>query len=121
VPFEEGSAVVFLSKPRKSQHQGPLSPIIISRCPDKDVCSVILGSYIFVTEPMRSPSDRLMVSNIAPYRPVSATTIASLIKSYMERAGVDTNVFSAHSTRGAAASKVVALGVTIDSVLMASQ
>lgn len=62
-----------------------------------------------------------MVSNIAPYRPVSATTIASLIKSHMERAGVDTNVFSAHSTRGAAASKVVALGVTIDSVLMASQ
>ena len=32
-------------------------------------------------------------------------------------AGVDSNIFSAHSTRGAASSKAAAVGVPIDSIL----
>ena len=35
----------------------------------------------------------------------------------MKNAGVDTSIYSAHSTRGASASKAVANGVSIDSVL----
>ncbi|KZS22093.1 Uncharacterized protein APZ42_010981 [Daphnia magna] len=124
VRFDDGAATLFLSKPRKSQHQGPLSSIKIPRCPDKIVCPVdCLGFYIYVTDPIRPAGnvDRLLISNIAPYRPVSASTVARWIKSYMERAGVDTQTFSAHSTRGAAASKAVASGVPIESVLTAAQ
>ena len=124
VRFDDGAATLFLSKPRKTQHQGPLSSIKIPRCPDKLVCPVdCLGLYVYVTDPIRPASnvDRLLISNIAPYRPVSASTVARWIKSYMERAGVDTQTFSAHSTRGAAASKAVASGVPIESVLTAAQ
>lgn len=124
VRFDDGAATLFLSKPRKTQHQGPLSSIKIPRCPDKIVCPVdCLGFYIYVTDPIRPAGnvDRLLISNIAPYRPVSASTVARWIKSYMERAGVDTQTFSAHSTRGAAASRAVASGVPIESVLTAAQ
>jgi hypothetical protein len=43
------------------------------------------------------------------------------IRSSLKAAGVDTTVFKAHSTRGAAASKALASGLSLDSILKAGQ
>ena len=48
--------------------------------------------------------------------PVSSATIARWIKNVLEEAGMDP-IFSAHSTRGAAASNLFILGISMGAIL----
>jgi hypothetical protein len=80
-----------------------------------------MESYIAATAVWRKPDDvSLFLSIRQPHRPVSSSTVGHWIKSCLRDAGIDTESFSAHSTRGAASSKAVLLGVPIDSVLRAA-
>ena len=45
------------------------------------------------------------------------STIGRWIKEQLKEAGIDTSTFSAHSTRGAAASKAAASGISIQTIL----
>ena len=54
---------------------------------------------------------------VKPHRAVSKDTIARWIKTLLKTAGVDVNVFSAHSTRAAATSTAHRKGGTISSIL----
>jgi integrase len=47
---------------------------------------------------------------------VSPMTIANWVKSHMERAGIDTTKFKAHSIRAAASTRAVQAGVPIQTV-----
>ncbi len=53
------------------------------------------------------------------YNAVGASSISRWIKKLLEEAGVDTTVYSAHSTKGASASKAAASGVAIENILRA--
>lgn len=55
----------------------------------------------------------------SPFNPVTANSLACWIKSVLYRAGVDTKIFSAHSTRSAAASNARRSGMSIDAILQA--
>ena len=48
---------------------------------------------------------------------MSSSTIGRWIKDQLKEAGIDTSIFSAHSARGAAASKAMAQGIPIQSIL----
>ena len=61
----------------------------------------------------------MFIALVSPFREVSANTISRWIKCFIGSAGVDTSVFSAHSTRGAAASKAATSGLSIDVILRA--
>lgn len=124
INFSAHGVTFHLSKPRKTQHQGPLSSVSLPKCADRRVCPVrCLGIYMYRTETLltQSCNDRLFLTLIAPFRPVTGSTVGRWIRSYLSKAGIDTAVFSAHSTRGAGASKAVANGVPIDTVLRAAQ
>ena len=54
-----------------------------------------------------------------PGKAVGASTVARWIKTVLSDAVVDTAVYSAHSTRGASASKAANLGVTTEAILLA--
>ena len=62
----------------------------------------------------------LFVSVRKPYKPVKAATIGHWLKKVMKDAGVDTEVFSAHSTRGASTSKARSVGVATADILKAA-
>ena len=62
-----------------------------------------LHTYLNRTEPLRQ-SDSLLISFISPHKPVSSETISRWLKEMLKAAGVDTAVYSAHSTRAAATS-----------------
>ena len=47
----------------------------------------------------------LLLSYVKPFLPVGSSTVGSGIKNPLERSGVDTSVFKAHSTRATSASK----------------
>jgi hypothetical protein len=80
-----------------------------------------MESYLAATVDLRQPDvDSLFLSIRRPHRPVTSSTVGRWIKSCLQAAGIDVESFSAHSTRGAASSKAILMGVPIDSVLRAA-
>ena len=121
VAFSESDASFRLTKPRKSQHSGPLQVVSIGRWLEDDlICPVLcLHNYIQATSAVRSPSNSqiLLIGSTRPHKPVGSSTVARWIKSQLEAAGINTTIFGAHSTRGAAGSKANTKGVNIQSIL----
>jgi len=62
----------------------------------------------------------LFLSWIGNHDPVTSSTIARWIKTCLQEAGIDTGIFRAHSTRGAASSKAAWSGVTVSDILQAA-
>lgn len=62
----------------------------------------------------------LFISVRKPYAPVKPCTIGKWLKRVMADSGIDTSVFSAHSTRGAATSKAKVAGVSTADILKAA-
>lgn len=119
--FSENGIKFTLLKLRKAQHGGPLQSIFIPSLSNVDCCPVqALKVYIDRTASIRDPNiNKLFVSTIAPHAGVTANTMSRWIRSALELSGEDTSVFKAHSTRGAAASKASASGISVDEILKA--
>ena len=69
--------------------------------------------YLELTKPLRQ-SDSLFVSVRKPYKAVSAETVGRWLKSVLSEAGINTEIFKAHSTRAASVSKAFSKGVDIE-------
>ncbi|KZS01974.1 Uncharacterized protein APZ42_001167, partial [Daphnia magna] len=78
-----------------------------------------LQSYIARTSNLRKPHNakQLLIGSTKPHNPVTSATVGRWIKDQLREAGIDTSIFSAHSTRGAAASKAASSGVSIQAIL----
>ena len=73
--------------------------------PDTRLCVVkTLEAYLDRTSDIRGEETRLVISFSKPHRKVSRDTITRWIKTVLCKAGIDTKVFKAHSTRAAAVS-----------------
>ncbi|XP_045497617.1 uncharacterized protein LOC123695740 isoform X1 [Colias croceus] len=77
-------------------------------CPAK-----CLESYVNKTSTLRH-NDHLFISFKKPYSKVTSQTLSKWIKDTLHNSGVDTSIFSAHSTRHASTSTANRLGVNID-------
>ena len=118
IAFSHDFVVFSLGKPTKTQRNSPLRSITVKRLPERAIDPVdCLHSYLHATETKRSNEGRLFIGSVKPHKPVGPSTLGKWIKTQLGKAGVDTSLFSAHSTRGAAASKAAAAGVPIDSIL----
>lgn len=85
--------------------------------PDRRLCPLtVLLEYLKRTVKLRK-SERLLVGIIKPHGSVSSATVARWIKTVMIYSGVDTKLFSAHSTRGASTSKAAFDNVPITSIM----
>ena len=65
-------------------------------------------------------SNPLFISVRRPHRPVKPSTLGHWLKSVMKLSGIDTSIFTAHSTRGAATSKAKVQGASIRDILKAA-
>ncbi|KAL9988598.1 hypothetical protein ACROYT_G003060 [Oculina patagonica] len=85
---------------------------------DSSLCVVTcLKEYLKRTKSLRDLETKLFISFVKPYKRVSRETISRWIRSVMETAGVDTNVFKPHSTRAAVSSKAKAACVPVHDIL----
>ena len=62
-------------------------------------------------------TSKVFISYIKPYKPVAPATIARRLKSVLSSAGIDTNMFKAHSVRGATTSAAYDKGAPIEKIL----
>ena len=117
--LEDEEVVFSLNKLIKSNRTGDcLSTIVLqpyNKCPR--ICVIrALRAYIWRTKDLRL-SKQLLISFIRPHGPVSRDTLARWTVQTLKRAGINTDTYSAHSTRGAAASGAKALGVSVKAIL----
>ncbi|XP_039310369.1 uncharacterized protein LOC105203938 [Solenopsis invicta] len=73
--------------------------------------------YLNVTTNLRPQNcDSFFISFRTPYNPVSSQTLGRWVKSELDAAGVDTSIFSAHSTRHAATSLAASKGISLEEI-----
>lgn len=75
-----------------------------------------LVAYIDRTKSLRNNANSLFLTIKKPHKPVSTNTISRWIKNMLSISGIDTSIFSAHSTRHAATSAAHRAGVNIDTI-----
>ena len=78
-----------------------------------------LKQYLHTTSKNRGEIKLLFITQVKPFRPASKDTIARWIRETLSKAGIDTSIFSPHSTRSAACSTATKGRVPIDTVLKA--
>ncbi|XP_031555133.1 uncharacterized protein LOC116292034 [Actinia tenebrosa] len=76
-----------------------------------------LKEYINRTKQLRGSETKLFISYVKPFKPVSRDTISRWTKTVLDKSGVDTNVYKAHSTRAASTSKASRGNVPIDQIM----
>ena len=85
--------------------------------PDRRTCvTTVLAEYLLRTRNLRH-SNQLFLSYMRPHKPVTKDTIARWVKTVLVYSGIDTNIFTAHSTRAAATTKAKLRNVPLGTIL----
>ena len=85
--------------------------------PDRRRCIVtVIREYLKRTENIRT-SDNLLISYVKPFKAVSRDTISRWVKTVLGLSGVDTTIFTAHSTRAAATTSAKGLHVPLNTIM----
>ena len=86
--------------------------------PDRRLCVIfVLNEYLKRTVRLRNNCNKLFISYIKLFGPVTKDTISRWLKNVMSRSGIDINTVSAHSVRAASTSKAYANLVPVDNIL----
>ena len=105
------------AKGGKNRH---LQPIVFNRYTlDNSLCVVeLLKAYLKKTASMRKDTRQLFICHAAPHGPASKDTITRWIKAVMKKAGINTELFKPHSTRGASSSTAKAANIPIQDIMV---
>ena len=97
----------------------PLDALTFFAYPKNNNLCVVrtITRYLERTEEIRNGNTQLLLSYIAPFRPISRATLARWTIMALSAAGVDTAKYKAHSTRGAAASAARAMGANLNAIM----
>lgn len=101
----------------KTSRDGATQPtLILPFFRDKPaICpATTLNSYLLMTNPLRGSEVHLFISLKKPHKAVTSQTLSRWIKNILYSCGIDTSVFTAHSTRHAATSKAHKMGISLD-------
>ena len=78
--------------------------------------------YLQITNPLRSEkTTQFLISFIRPYNPVSVNRVSRWLKKFLRLSGIDTSIFTRHSTRAASASKAKQVGLSLPEILERGQ
>ena len=77
----------------------------------------LLQKYVDLTQNIAAPGSVLLRALPPRYLPLKSQTIGSITKRLLSELGVPTNIFGAHSTRGAGVKMYKKFGLTSDQVV----
>ena len=107
------STLVKTSKPGKQVPE----LVLVAYPSDRRLCVVTcLLEYIQRTSSYRT-TRQLFITSVKPFGAASQSTLSRWVKSLMNSAGIDINVFKSHSTRSASTSAAKSVNVPIDTIL----
>jgi len=87
--------------------------------PDRRLCIyTVLKEYLKRTKELRQHNEnKLLISYQKPHKAVSKDTVSRWIKTVMLKAGIDTNIYGAHSVRAATVSKAKSFNVPVSEIM----
>ena len=80
----------------------------------------LLKEYLKRTQDLRGDEDKLFISYQKPYKAVSRHTNSPWAKTVLEEAGINTNIYTSHSTRAASTTKAYSTNVPLDALMKAA-
>ncbi|KAJ8912378.1 hypothetical protein NQ315_014746 [Exocentrus adspersus] len=120
IPVVNDSLIkIYITDILKTSSYGRQQPVLELRkfqeIPELCVAST-LEFYLEKTKLLRRDENHLILTHKKPHKVASAQSISRWIKEVLKQSGVDTNVFSAHSTRHATSSTAYRKGFSIDQI-----
>uniref|UniRef100_A0A0A9XK12 Recombinase cre n=5 Tax=Lygus hesperus TaxID=30085 RepID=A0A0A9XK12_LYGHE len=111
--------------PKRIKTSGRNRPQPVLKIPyltkDPSICVVkTLDDYLERTSNVRSGYNTLFLTSRKPFMPATTQTVSRWIKSILLDSGLDTKIFSAHSTRHASTSAAARKGVSLDIIRRAA-
>ncbi|CAC5384186.1 unnamed protein product [Mytilus coruscus] len=73
--------------------------------------------YVIKTETLRNKEQKVFVSTVKPYKPVTKSTIARRVKIVMKSSGINIECFGPHSCRSASQSAALGQGLKLDNIM----
>ncbi|XP_049880301.1 uncharacterized protein LOC126376797 [Pectinophora gossypiella] len=117
INFTTGGVQIKVPDNIKTSRKNSLQPILHlkSYINKVEICPVLtIKSYIEATKNVRKDSHNLIITYNKPHRSASTQSLSRWIKATLAEAGIDTSIFSSHSTRHAATSAASRAGINID-------
>lgn len=104
---------------KHNQRGQPLDSItLFAYTKNKKLCVVrTLSRYLERTTRLRRGNSQLLLSYIAPFKPIARATLARWTVNVLSLAGIDTTQYKGHSTRGATASAALNMGVSLNAIM----
>ena len=100
--FKENSIVFHFSKLTKTWRKGKSPPSFELKGFEKAQVCVIryMKQYLLITDPLRRENaTQLLISYISLHNPVFVDTVSRWLKEFLRLSGIDTSIFTGHSTR----------------------
>ena len=123
IKFTDSFAQIFIDdriKTTKINKLQPLLEIPIFREQENVCVYSTLKEYIQKTAQIRKNEEYLILTIKSEHKKATTQSISRWIKSTLEDSGIDTNIFSAHSTRHAATSAAKRAGLNIEVIRKAA-
>ena len=117
--IDEEKCLITISDCLKQTNAHRRPPLITFKKYENEKLCVIrtLKEYLTRTKDLRRNQNKLFLSYLKPHKPVHPNTISRWIKLVMERSGISTEIFKAHSTRAASTSAASLKAVNIETIL----
>ena len=114
-----------LTVPRKSGSADKPAEAFFARFDqDRKLCPVdCFRYYLKLSRNVRpvipsSLPDKLFISFIRPHKPVTSTTLGRWLRTFMSAAGIDSQIFKAHSVRGASTTPAANAFVPLSTIVL---
>jgi integrase len=109
--------IIFTKKLKTSGPNKHLSEINLKAYPNKKLCPIwYTNAYIKATKNKRKSKQLLLITQ-KPHTPASKDTIANWIRNALSQAGINTKIYTPHSTRAAATSAMKKANTPIGTIL----
>ena len=119
IVFMENSVIFHFSKLTKTWEKGKRLPSVeLKGFENAQLCVIrCLKQYLLITNSFRSEkATQLLISYIRTHNPVSVDTVSRWPKEFLRLSGIETSIFTGHSTRTASASKAKKLGLSLPEI-----
>ena len=117
---EDNYTLIFSDKHKTTRPGFHTAPVTLFSFDNSKLCIVKhLDAYLKLTKDLRKGND-LFISTQKPHAAVTRNTFSRWIKTALSNAGVDTAVFSPHSTRSASTSAANKCGASTGDILKAA-
>lgn len=116
IVISKNSIKIKIPDPIKTSRRNSTQPELILPMFEENpkLCAALcIKKYLQMTESLRAKETSLFISTKNPHKAVTSQTIGHWIKNLLKKAGIDTEQFSAYSTRHASVSKAFNRGIDL--------